>query len=84
VSDALVRLDKTRRQESISDQRVATLRTSVKNARLLFQSGMATYLEVITAQSDLLQAELDQVDIRRQRLSAMAGLYRSLGGGWRE
>jgi NodT family efflux transporter outer membrane factor (OMF) lipoprotein len=84
VSDVLVKLEKTRQQERIAGDRVSTLRTAVQNSRLLFQSGMATYLEVITAQSDLLQSELEQADIRRQRLSAMAELYRALGGGWKE
>ena len=50
---------------------------------MLFKSGMATYLEVMMAQTNALQAELDLANIRRQHLTAMAELYRSLGGGWR-
>ncbi len=44
---------------------------------------MATYLEVITAQGNALQAELALADVKRQRLGAMIETYRSLGGGWR-
>lgn len=83
VSNALVQLEKIKTQEVIAEERVATLHKAVANAGMLFQSGMATYLEVIVAQSNALQAELNLADIRRQHLSVMAELYRSLGGGWR-
>lgn len=84
VSDALEQVEQTGRQAAIAEQRVATLRTAVGNARLLFQSGMSTWLEVITSESALLQSELELADIRRSHLSAKADLYRSVGGGWRE
>lgn len=83
VSDALVQVKKVGEQETLSAQRVEKLRRAAGNSRLLFNSGMATYLEVITAESDLLQAELDLADIRRRRLSAVADLYRAVGGGWK-
>jgi len=62
---------------------VQTLDTAISQARLLFRSGLANYLEVITAQSNSLQAQLTRVDIVRQQLSAGVELYRSLGGGWK-
>lgn len=83
VSDALVKLEKIKEQQVIASQRVDTLEMAVKNAMLLFKSGMATYLEIISAQSNALQAQLNLADIQRQHLSAMADLYRSLGGGWK-
>jgi len=83
VSDALVRLEKIKAQETIAAERVATLQRAVTNAGMLFQSGLATYLEVIVVQSNALAAELTLADLRCQRLSATAELYRSVGGGWR-
>jgi NodT family efflux transporter outer membrane factor (OMF) lipoprotein len=83
VSNALVSLQKLKEQQVIATQRVDTLRNAVKNAILLFKSGMATYLEIITAQNNALQGELNLADIRRQHLSVMVDLYRSLGGGWK-
>ena len=83
VSNALVTLEKITLQERIAAERLVTLQTALSNAGLLFQSGMATYLEVIVSQSNALQAELALADIRRQHLAAKAELYRSLGGGWR-
>lgn len=84
VANALVRLEKLEGQQRIAAQRVQTLQQAVNNAGMLFRSGLADYLEVITAQSNALQAELVLADIRRQRLSAMVELYRALGGGWKE
>jgi outer membrane protein, multidrug efflux system len=83
VADALVRLDKLKLQKEIVAQQVETLHGAIKNAELLFKSGLADYLEVITAQGSLLRAELDLSDIERNRLAAMADLYRALGGGWK-
>jgi efflux transporter, outer membrane factor (OMF) lipoprotein, NodT family len=83
VTNALVRIDKLKLQHEIAEERVGTLQAAIRNAELLFKSGMADYLEVITAQSNLLQAELDLANIERDQLSAIVELYRSLGGGWK-
>lgn len=83
VSDALVRSDKLKQQQTIATAQVDTLQLGIRNARLLFRSGMANYLEVITAQANVLQAELNLTSIRRQRLSAVVELYRAVGGGWK-
>jgi NodT family efflux transporter outer membrane factor (OMF) lipoprotein len=84
VSNALVQVEQTGRQQSIATQRVATLRTAAGNSRLLFQSGMATWLEVITADTARLQSELELADVQRSHLAAIAELYRSVGGGWQQ
>ena len=83
VVNALVQLDKLKTQQEISSAQVDTLHKAIGNASLLFKSGLADYLEVITAQSNSLTAELNLADIQRQRLSAVVELYRSLGGGWK-
>ncbi|WP_205514216.1 efflux transporter outer membrane subunit [Longitalea arenae] len=83
VSNALVRLEKLKTQYQLTSDKVNTLRSAIGNAELLFKSGLANYLEVITAQGNLLQAELDQVTVERDQLNAMVELYRSLGGGWK-
>ena len=83
VADALVSVEKLKEQQQIASGQVDTLHLAVGNAQLLFKSDMANYLEVITAQGNALQAELNLASIRRQQLSAMVELYRSLGGGWK-
>ena len=83
VANAMVRLDKLKSEYQLSTDQVNVLHGAIGNAQLLFKSGLADYLEVITAQSNLLQAELNQATIQRDQLSAMVELYRSLGGGWK-
>ena len=83
VTNALVMIDKLNEQHAITERRVATAQLGVKNANLLFKSGEATYLEVITAQSNALNSELDLVSIQQQQLNAKVTLYRALGGGWK-
>jgi len=83
VSDALVKVEKLQQQESFLQERVKTLQLAIKNAKMLFQNGMAEYLEVLSAQANLLQSELELANIKREQLSANTALYRALGGGWR-
>jgi multidrug efflux system outer membrane protein len=82
VSDAMVKLDKLRSQQMYASQKTDTLRTAIKNAQLLFNNGLANYLEIITTQENVLQSELELASIEKDRLSAMVDLYRSVGGGW--
>lgn len=83
VSDALVKVDKLQAQREMTQIKVDKSQSAVRNAGMLFQSGMATYLEVITAQSNTLQSELDLAAIHREQLEATVALYRALGGGWK-
>ncbi|WP_293742525.1 TolC family protein [uncultured Pedobacter sp.] len=82
VSDELTKVEKLKTQYSIAEKRTQTLQQASRNANLLFKSGMANYLEVITAQGNLLQSELELTTIKTEQLNAVVGLYRSLGGGW--
>jgi outer membrane protein TolC len=81
VSDELTRIQRLQQQYEIAAKRVQTLQKAVTNATLLFRNGMATYLEVITAQSNFLQSELALAEIKTSQLIAAVELYRALGGG---
>ncbi len=81
VSNALVSVEKLNTQHQIASARADTLQNVTRNAMLLFKSGMANYLDVVTAQATALQSQLDVVDIKRQQISAYVELYRALGGG---
>lgn len=80
VADALVSLDKLEEQLHRAQHQETILRKAIPNARLLFNSGMATYLEVITAQQNALQNELSLTALKRRQIDAYISLYRSLGG----
>ncbi|HXB08320.1 MAG TPA: efflux transporter outer membrane subunit [Puia sp.] len=82
VSDALGRIAKLKEQQVVAAGRVRTLEEATTNASSLFRNGAASYLEVITAQSNVLQSELELASIKKGQLSAEVELYRSLGGGW--
>lgn len=83
VSDALVKLAKLKEQQAIAQSRVSTLQQGTGNAKMLFSNGMATYLEVIIAQGNVLQGELALAGLQQQQAAAVIDVYRSLGGGWR-
>jgi NodT family efflux transporter outer membrane factor (OMF) lipoprotein len=83
VSDALVKIEKLERQQFFLKERVKTLQQAIINSNMLFKNGMADYLEVITAQANILQSELELANLKREQLSANTDLYRALGGGWR-
>jgi outer membrane protein, multidrug efflux system len=83
VTNALVKMESTAGQRKLANERVVGLEHAVHNAQLLFKSGMADYLEVITAQSRALNAGLEESIIVRQQRSAQVELYRALGGGWK-
>ncbi len=82
VSDALISIQKLKERQEIVQDKTSRLKKAVKHADLLFETGSATYLEVITAQSNALQSELELIQIRKAELVAVVDLYRSLGGGW--
>ena len=59
------------------------LDTAVIYSQQLLMNGLANYLEVLTAQQNLLTTELNLTDTRFKRLAAVIRLYQALGGGWR-
>jgi NodT family efflux transporter outer membrane factor (OMF) lipoprotein len=83
VSNALIEIEKLREEIMFAEARVKNLQKALSNADKLFSSGLANYLEIITAQSSILQSELDLAEIKRNQLSAEARLYKALGGGWK-
>ncbi len=82
VSNSIVTIDKQEEQLDLAQQRVDNAQLAVRNANLLFKSGYATYLEVITAQSNALNSDLALAELKRKQLDAFVDLYRALGGGW--
>lgn len=82
VSDALIQIDKLDEQLATSNAQVERSVKLVQNALLLYKFNEATYLEVIVAQTNKLQAELDQATVKSQKINAITSLYRALGGGW--
>ena len=66
----------------LKEGEVASLSTAIGTANDLYTNGYATYLEVITAQKSLLDAEIELTLLKKVQLQIMVGLYRSAGGGY--
>lgn len=66
----------------LQGQEVDVLRKAVATSNDLFAGGYASYLEVITAQRSVLEAELALINTKQAQFLALTELYRSLGGGW--
>jgi len=67
---------------NFKQQEVNALYSALSASNDLFATSFATYLEVITAQRSVLEAELSLANTRKVQFQAAIGLYRSLGGGW--
>ena len=80
VSDALVTLKYTDERLILVEEKTKSLNKATNDAVLLYRSAMANYLEVVTAQNNSLQNELEAITIKRDKLIALTTLYRSLGG----
>jgi outer membrane protein, multidrug efflux system len=77
-------IENSRKAYELREQEVATLRNAVTTANDLFGTGYASYLEVITAQRSVLEAELQLNTSRKTQFLYLIDLYRSLGGGWKQ
>ena len=82
VSNALVTYNSSAEKGALDSKRVAVLRQNVEDTKKLMESSSnTTYLEVISAQSNLLNAEISEVTDQFNKMQAVVNLYQALGGG---
>lgn len=81
VSDGLANYKGSSDRLTLTLERGAALDKATNDALLLYKSGMATYLEVISAQNAKLQNDLERNNLEQEKLNSIIDLYRSLGGG---
>ena len=82
VEDALVLLQKSREQLLAQGRQLDALRTYARLARLRYEGGYSSYIEVLDAERSLFSGELSYTQTQAVALSALVDLYKSLGGGW--
>lgn len=81
VNDALVQYHTARDKAVYFEKQIESLERAYKSTSLLMQHGTTTYLEVLTAQQGLLNAQLTQVANRFTEIQGVINLYQALGGG---
>lgn len=84
VNDALIAQDRTRAQLEAQGQQVKSLQEYTDTARLRYDNGYTSYLEVLDAERGLFQAQLQYAQTQQKLLQAMIDLYKAMGGGWPE
>ncbi|WP_212006276.1 TolC family protein [Chitinophaga sp. HK235] len=80
VATALNKVENQQQTFALKTKEVQVLQQAVSTANILFTTGYANYLEVITAQKNVLEAELALVTTRRNVYQGLVSLYRALGG----
>ena len=81
VSNALVNYNGYDANSKLETQRIAVLTKNVEDTKLLYESKGSSYLEVLTAQTQLLNAQLSKVSDDFYKMQAVVSLYTALGGG---
>ena len=82
VSDSLVAYQKDREYREFQDQLNAAAADSARLSTVRYSGGRASYLEVLTNETNHFNAELGLAQARLNELLALVELYRNLGGGW--
>jgi multidrug efflux system outer membrane protein len=82
ASNALIAVDKQRVAREQQEKLVAAAGDAARLARMRYQGGATSYLEVLTTDSNLLSAQLNLVNSREGEAQSLVQLYEALGGGW--
>ena len=81
VNNALVAWQTARDRLNVDQRLIMNLQAAVWNTNMLMKHGLTNYLEVLTAQQTLLQAELAQSSDKYAEIQSVIYLYHALGGG---
>ena len=84
VSNALVLYHSSDEKSKIETKQIQTLQQNVEDTKLLLSQSSSTYLEVITAQQTLLNAQMAKITDDFHKMQAVVNLYQALGGGVKE
>ncbi|RQW28042.1 efflux transporter outer membrane subunit [Rhodobacteraceae bacterium CH30] len=80
--DALSFTRTSRDRQAALFTQLQALQESLRLARLRYDNGYSSYLEVLDSERGSYQAELQLVGARLDQLQASVNLYKALGGGW--
>ena len=84
VSDALIAHRKTQEFREQQQLLVNSAQDASRLSHMRYNGGVASYLEVLTNETNYFSAELGLVQAQLNELLALVQLYRGLGGGWQQ
>src|SRR6266481_3653302 len=84
VSNALIATQKDREFREQQEMLTAAAQHTDQLSQVLYQNGGASYLQVLTAETNYFSAELNLVQAQLNERLAVVQLYQSLGGGWQQ
>jgi len=82
TEDSLVDQRKTKEQLQTLKQQVGSLTDYAQIARLRYDNGYTSYIEVLDAERSLFNAQLTYAQTQGVLFQAMINLYKAIGGGW--
>jgi outer membrane protein, multidrug efflux system len=82
VSNALIAVNKQRAAREEQEKLVNAAQDATHLARVRYQGGATSYLEVLTTDTDLFSAQLNLVNTQEGEALSLVQLYSALGGGW--
>lgn len=84
VSDSLIGYQKYRDFRAQQEQLTLAAQRSEELSMFLYQHGGASYLQVLTNDTNYFSAELNLVNAQLNERLALVQLYQALGGGWQQ
>ena len=82
VDDSLISQDRTREQLLAQKRQVEALQQYASTARLRYDNGYTSFIEVLDAERSLFNVQLQFTQTKQVQLQAMINLYLAMGGGW--
>jgi outer membrane protein, multidrug efflux system len=82
VDDSLINQDRTREQLLAQRRQVEALQQYASIARLRYDNGYTSFIEVLDAERSLFNVQLQYTQTHQVQLQAMINLYLAMGGGW--
>ncbi|HNP28084.1 MAG TPA: efflux transporter outer membrane subunit [Nitrospirales bacterium] len=83
VANELSNIKNLQKINTLKKQQNEVLQQSVETSHLLYRYGRASYLEVLIAQRNALQSNLELISFAKQQRIAAVKIYKALGGGWK-
>jgi multidrug efflux system outer membrane protein len=83
VSNALIAYQESKENRIAQEKETAAAEKSVQLARIRYDNGGSSYLEVLTNDTNLFSAELNLAGAQQQEALSLVQLYGALGGGWK-